>query len=385
MKIALVSPYDFAHPGGVVSHISSLEQEFTGMGHEVKVIAPSSRVIEDFGDRFIPIGKPYPIPSSDSVVRVPISLHLAPAIKETLARERFDVIHLHEPFMPMLCSAMVRFSDTVNVGTFHAAEGKPGYNWGRPISTWMIRQRLHNLHGKIAVSKPALEYHSRYIPGPFEVIPNGIDLERFSDDVAPFEEYLDGKKNILFVSRLEFRKGLNYLLNAFLLVKREMPDVRLIVVGPGTRLRKRYERWVRKTGLEDVVFVGYASYEDVPRYYKTADVFCAPATSRESFGIVLLEAMALGRPVVATNIAGYASVVTDGEDGLLVPPRDYQELSKALLTLLNDERLRQQMGARGKAKSKGYDWKIVGRNLLDYYLQTIERVRGNGAVPAGQA
>ena len=385
MKIALVSPYDFAHPGGVVSHISSLEQQFTGMGHEVKVIAPASRVIEDFGDRFIAIGRPFAIPSSDSVVRVPISLHLAPAIKKTLARERFDVLHLHEPFMPMLCSAMVRLSDTVNVGTFHAAEGKPGYNWGRPISTWMIRQRLHNLHGKIAVSKPALEYHSRYIPGPFEVIPNGIDLERFSDDVAPFEEYLDGKRNILFLSRLEFRKGLNYLLNAFLLVKREMSDVRLIVVGPGTRLRRRYERWVRKTGLEDVVFVGYASYEDVPRYYKTADVFCAPATSRESFGIVLLEAMALGKPVVATNIAGYASVVTDGEDGLLVPPRDYQELSKALLTLLNDERLRQQIGARGKAKSKGYDWKIVGRNLLDYYLHTIERVRGNGAVPAGQA
>lgn len=377
MKIALVAPYDFAHPGGVTNHISALDHQFTQMGHDVRIIAPASRPVMDFGDRFIPIGRPFPIPSSESIIRVSISPHLAPAIKKVVAREKFDIVHLHEPFMPMLCSAVLRFSDAVNVGTFHAAEGKPGYNWGKPISTWVIRRRLHKLHGKIAVSQPALAYHSRYIPGPFEIIPNGVDLERFSDDVAPFEQYLDGKKNILFLSRLEFRKGLNYLLNAFLLVKREMPDVRLLVVGPGTRLRRRYERWVRKTGLEDVVFIGYASYEDVPRYYKTADIFSVPATGRESQGLILLEAMAMGKPVVATSIAGYASVVTHGEDGLLVPPRNYQELSQALLTLLNDEALRRQMGAKGKAKVKDYDWKVVSRRLLDFYQRTIDQVRGN--------
>ena len=379
MKIALVAPYDFAHPGGVTNHISALDCQFTQMGHDVRVIAPASRPIQEFGDRFIPIGRPFAIPSSESIIRVPISLHLAPAIKKVVAREKFELVHLHEPFMPMLCSAVLRFSDAVNVGTFHAAEGKPGYNWGKPISTWMIRQRLHKLHGKIVVSQAALAYHSRYIPGPFEIIPNGVDLERFSADVAPFEQYLDGKKNILFLSRLEFRKGLNYLLNAFLLVKREMPDVRLIVAGSGTRLRRRYERWVRKTGLEkDVIFVGFVPEEDKPRYYKTADIFSVPATGRESQGLILLEAMAMGKPVVATSIAGYASVVTHGEDGLLVPPRNYQELSQALLTLLNDEKLRQQMGAKGKAKSKDYDWKVVSRKLLDFYQRTIERVRGSG-------
>ncbi|HEY33335.1 MAG TPA: glycosyltransferase family 4 protein [Dehalococcoidia bacterium] len=380
MKIALVSPYDFAHTGGVTNHISALDHEYTQIGHDVRIIAPASKPITDFGDRFIPIGRPWPIPSSESIIRVPISLHLAPAIKEVVAREKFELVHLHEPFMPMLCSAVLRFSDAVNVGTFHAAEGKPGYNWGRPISTWMIRQRLHKLHGKIVVSQAALAYHSRYIPGPFEIIPNGVDLEHFTDDVAPFEEYLDGKKTILFLSRLEFRKGLNYLLNAFLLVKREMPDVRLIVVGAGTRLRRRYERWVRKTGLEkDVIFVGFAPEEDKPRYYKTADIFSVPATGRESQGLILLEAMAMGTPVVATSIAGYASVVTHGEDGLLVPPRNYQELSQALLTLLEDEKLRQQMGEKGKAKAKDYDWKVVSRKLLDFYQRTIDRVRGSGS------
>ena len=378
MKIALVAPYDFVHPGGVTNHISALDHEYTQLGHDVRVIAPASQSVTDFGDRFIPIGRPFPIPSSESIIRVPISLHLAPAIKKVVAREKFDIIHLHEPFMPMLCSAVLRFSDAVNVGTFHAAEGKPGYNWGRPISTWMIRRRLHKLHGKIVVSQAALAYHSRYIPGPFEIIPNGVDIERFSDDVAPFEQYLDGKKNILFLSRLEFRKGLNYLLNAFLLVKREMPDVRLIVAGSGTRLRRRYERWVKKTGLEnDVVFVGFVSEEDKPRYYKTADIFSVPATGRESQGLILLEAMAMGKPVVATSIPGYAGVVKHGEDGLLVPPRNYQELSQALLTLLNDEKLRQQMGARGKVRAKDYDWKVVSSKLLDFYEKTVDRVRGS--------
>jgi len=216
MKIALVSPYDFAHPGGVVNHISELERQLTRMGHEVKVIAPASGPIDSLGDRFIQIGKPYPIPSSDSVIRIPISLRLASSIKETLEREKFDVIHLHEPFMPMLCSAVLRFSNTTNIGTFHACEGKPGYNVGRPISTWMIRRRVHKLNGRIAVSEPARDFHARHVPGHYEIIPNGIDLERFTMDVSPFEEYRDGKLNILFVGRLEFRKGVNYLLKAYL-------------------------------------------------------------------------------------------------------------------------------------------------------------------------
>ena len=377
MKIALVSPYDFAYPGGVANHISSLERRFTRMGHEVKVIAPASRAIPDFGDRFIPIGKPRSIPSSDSVIRIPISLRLGPTIKEVLARENFDIIHLHEPFMPMLCSAVLRFSNTVNVGTFHACQGKPGYNWGKPISTWMIRRRVHKLHGRIAVSVPAMNFAKQYVPGDYEIIPNGIDLEHFSTDVAPIEEFCDGKQNILFLGRLEFRKGVNYLLKAFLEIKQEIPNSRLIIVGPGTRLRRRYEKWVRRHRLEDdVVFVGYAAYADVPRYYKTADVFCAPATSRESFGIVLLEAMAVGKPIVATNIEGYAAVVTQGEDGLLVPPQDENSLAQALISLMSDEALREQMGARGKLKAREYSWELVAGRILDYYARVLGESRG---------
>ncbi|GAH25704.1 unnamed protein product, partial [marine sediment metagenome] len=132
------------------------------------------------------------------------------------------------------------------------------------------------------------------------------------------DRFCDGKINILFVSRLEKRKGLNYLLKAYQQVKREIPNSRLIIVGPGIRLRHKYEKQVRQNRLEDVVFTGHVAYDELPRYYKTADIFCAPATGRESFGIILLEAMAIGTPIVASNIEGYASVVTHGVEGLLV-------------------------------------------------------------------
>ncbi|MDD5083158.1 MAG: glycosyltransferase family 4 protein, partial [Dehalococcoidales bacterium] len=233
--------------------------------------------------------------------------------------------------------------------------------------------RVRKLHGRIAVSKSAMEFASTNVPaGRYEIIPNGIDIGHFSPDVLPFSEFCDDKLNILFVGRLESRKGLKYLLQAFRYVKAEVPKSRLIVVGPGTRLRKGYEKQVARDHLTDVVFVGYASYEELPRYYKTADIFCAPATGRESFGIVLLEAMAVGKPIVASNIEGYAGVVTHGADGLLVPPRDEKALAKALLSLMADESLREQMGARGRLKAMDYSWEHVSRRVLEFYRQVLK-------------
>ena len=381
MKIALVSPYDFAHPGGVILHIAYLERYFTRMGHEVKVIAPASRAIPDFGDRFIPIGRPRPIPSSGSIARVTVSLWLAPKIRAVLEQEKFDIIHFHEPLMPMLCTSVLRLSRTANVGTFHASHGKPGYNFARPIGKWILRRWFRNLDGKIAVSKPAVEYARENFPGYYNIIPNGVDVEHFSPDVSPIEEFDDDKLNILFVSRLEKRKGLNYLLQAFKQVKKEVPNCRLIVVGPGTRLRRRYERYVAKTGLKDVVFVGLVSYDELPRYYKTADVFCAPAIGSESFGIILLEAMAMGKPIVASSIEGYASVISHGVDGLLVPPADRDQLAQALIALLNDKALRQEMGAKGRIKALEHSWELIAQRVFDYYVRVLSEPPWNKKFP----
>ncbi|MBI4180663.1 MAG: glycosyltransferase family 4 protein [Chloroflexi bacterium] len=375
MKIALVSPYDFAYPGGVANHISSLEYHLTRMGHEVKVIAPSSKKVSVFGDRFIPIGKPRPVPTSGSILRISLSVRLASTIKTVLNREKFDIVHLHEPFMPMLCSAVLRFSNAPNIGTFHACDGSPGYRFGWPISRLILNRRGRKLDGKIAVSKPAMQFASKYVPGNYDIIPNGVDLEHFSPSVSPIEEFCDGKLNILFVGRLERRKGLSYLMKAYQQVKREIPNSRLLVVGPGSRPRKKYEKWAKQNGLADVVFVGFVSYAELPRYYQTADVFCAPATGRESFGIVLLEAMALGKPIVATNIAGYASVVTSGEEGLLVPPKDSKELARALILVMSDEKLRQQLGTKGMIKAEEYSWEHIAQRVFASYLRVLNECR----------
>ncbi|MCJ7763568.1 MAG: glycosyltransferase family 4 protein, partial [Dehalococcoidales bacterium] len=379
MKIALVSPYDFVYPGGVVNHILALNNQFTKMGHDVRIIAPASRVVvDDAGCQFVPIGKARSIPVRGTTIRIAISLRLASEIKEVLAREKFDIIHLHEPFMPMLCSAVIRFSDTVNIGTFHAAGSKPGYYWGWPISAVMLHRRRQKLVGRIAVSKLAMNNAIKHVPGHYDIIPNGIDLEHFSSSVLPIEEFCDGKKNILFVGRLEKRKGMDYLLKAYEKVKKECPESRLIIVGPGTRSRHKYEKQVSKKGLTDVVFVGNVSYDELPRYYKTADIFCAPATGQESFGIVLLDAMAVGTPVVATNIDGYAGVMTNEQEGLLVPPKNEHELARALLKLMSDDSLRQQMGDSGLATAQKYDWEKV----VKFKKEVIDLIqKAGGEIP----
>jgi len=371
MKIALVSPYDFAYPGGVCNHISCLEHHLTLMGHEVKVFAPASKAVSHFGDRFIPIGRPRPVPVSGSIARITLSPWLSSSIKAILEREKFDICHLHEPLMPMLCTTVLRLSHTPTVGTFHASGGKPWYSFGTPVGKLLLKKWIRKLDGKIAVSKPAMDYVRKFFPGEYVTIPNGVDSKHFSLDVPPIDEFNDGKLNILFVGRMEKRKGLNYLLEAYKQVKHEIPNSRLIIVGPGTRLRRKYERHVNRNGLRDVVFIGYTSYNDLPRYYKTAHIVCSPATGRESFGIVLLEAMAMGKPLVASNIEGYTSVVTHGVEGLLVPPKDTEKLAEALTSLMADESLRQQMGAKGRLKALEYDWERVTQRVLDYYSAVL--------------
>jgi len=379
MKIALVSPYDFAYPGGVVSHISCLEKQFTRLGHEVKIIAPASKAVYTLGDRFIHIGTPRPIPVSGSVARVTVSVRLESQIKEVFEREKFDICHLHEPLMPTLCTTVLRLKHTPMVGTFHASGGKPWYNMFSPIMKWYLNRWFRKLDGRIAVSPVAMRYANTYFPAEYTIIPNGIDTHHFNNNVAPFEDFLDGKINILFVGRMEKRKGFDYLWKAYRLVKQEVPDCRLIAVGPGIRLRNKYEKRIARSGLSDVVFTGYAAYNDLPRYYKTADIVCFPNTGWESFGVVLLEAMSIGKPIIASAIDGFTSVLTDGVEGIAVPPRDVEKLAEAIFKLIKDEQLRQQMGARGKPKAEQYDWPILAKRVLDFYIETLNRIKQPGA------
>ncbi len=370
MKIALVCPYDWAYPGGVGMHVSNLSQQFQAMGHRVLIVAPSSIPADDLPTKnLMVIGKPVSVPYGGSVARITVSVHRAYQVKNLLESEEFDIVHIHEPLVSALPLAFLHYSKAINVGTFHSGiKVSRGYRASRLI----LKRWFRNLHGKIAVSPAASDLVSRHFPGYYNIIPNGIDIAHFSAAAEPFERFKDGKFNIVFVGRLvERRKGLRYLLGAFSRIKWEYPNTRLIIVGPG-KPDAASEHLLGERPLKDVEFVGHVPYSDLPRYYRTADIFCAPNIGSESFGIILLEAMAAGAPVVAGNIPGFAPVLEDGKYGVLVPPKDEVALADALVALMQDPARRAHLSAVARPHALEFSWERVGKRVMDYYLSLLD-------------
>lgn len=369
MKVGLVSPYDFAYPGGVVGHISNLARHLEQLGHSVKILAPATSPDTLGLDNLIAVGRPFPIPGGGSIARISLSVWKERRVKALLREEAFDVIHLHEPLTPVLPLAVLGASQAVNVGTFHRFD-KSGRAYGfakHPLSHWFKK-----LDGRIAVSQPAYQYINKYFPADYDIIPNGIDVDFFSQDVPPLDAFSDGKLNILFVGRLEKRKGLKHLLGAFSHLKWEYPDLRLLIVGPGSPSKECY-RLLAERNVQDVLFLGQVGPEMLRRYYRTADIFCAPATGQESFGIVLGEAMAAGRPIVASNIDGFSSLVHDKVEGFLVPPKNEEALAEALQWLIDDPSLREQMGQQGQQTVETYRWERIARRVVKCYHEAAAR------------
>ena len=377
MKIALVSPYDYVHPGGVNNHIVHLAAAFRQLNHDVTVIAPVAR------DQAVPDGVSTisrsitTVKTGGSDARISFSLRASSRIKRLLEEERFDVVHLHNPLTPVVSMNFLRHRDvapdTVMVATLHEyrADKNPLFALADPL----IQRWIERLDGRIAVSEVSRSFNNTYFPGEYEIIPNGIDLTRFNHDVQPMQRYASDRPTVLFVGRLEYRKGFKYLLRAWLWVREAIPNARLLVVGAFDKRRKRgYVLYARRQGIGGVRFVGQVSESDLPRFYRTADVFVAPSAGFESFGIVLLEAMATGVPVVASDIPGYRTVLDHGVQGLLVEPRHPQALAKAVIDLLRDQDLRTQMGSQGQVKAADYDWPRVAVRVLDFYRRIrVER------------
>ncbi|HEX8732785.1 MAG TPA: glycosyltransferase family 4 protein [Ktedonobacterales bacterium] len=373
MKIGIVSPYDWSYHGGVQEHIQRLATELRGRDHTVRILTPATGALGrevEYG--VYKVGWAAPLRVNGSIARVAFAPQMSGRMRGILQRERFDIIHLHEPLASPLGLHVLRAGHAAGatmIGTFHAwarhsLASAP--EWAYASAAPFLRPYFRRLDGRVAVSPAAREFVSRFFPGEYRIIPNGVDTDLFSPQTLPLPEYADGKLNIVYMGRIEKRKGVKYLLRAIPLIREHFPNTRFLIGGEGP-LRVGFERLVAQAGWPDVVFLGRVEPERKPGLYASADVFCAPSTGGESQGIVLLEALATARAVVASDIAGFRTVIQNPRNGLLVPPGKSEELAWAVCHLLSDAAERERMGKAGQASAEAYGWAHVATQLLSYY------------------
>ncbi|MDI6808697.1 MAG: glycosyltransferase family 4 protein [Candidatus Eisenbacteria bacterium] len=375
MKIAIVSQAYYPTYGGVTEHVHYTSHFLRELGHKVKIV--TGRMPANGGEEIefpdvVRIGRSILIPSNGSFSNFTVGRKLSERLRDFLLSENFDLLHVHDPLAPTLPLFANMNATCPVVGTFHSsAKRSRGYQLFRHF----LRKHHANLVGKIAVSEPARELIAKYFGGEYVIIPNGVDTNRFHPANEPLPEFLDGKVNLLFVGRLDPRKGLSNLIEAMPRIFRELGgNVRLIIVGGGY-LRRILGQKVDGHIKPHVHFVGKISRELLPRFYATCDIFCSPATRNESFGIVLLEAMASGKPIIACDIPGYRTVVTDSREGLLVKPKDPGSLAEAIVNLARNGAERAAMGELGRKKALSYSWERITGRIESYYSEVLGRKR----------
>jgi phosphatidylinositol alpha-mannosyltransferase len=374
MKIAMLSPYDFAIRGGVQTHVVELSNALIDSGHDVRVMAPctgNEPVYDMRAAKLETFGRTVPIVTAGSVARISLSIWYQRKLMSIFQDQNFDVVHIHEPLMPMFGLMASYYSPSPTVGTFHAYnEGRGrGYFFWKPV----LNRGAVRLSGRIAVSEPARQFANKYFRGNYTVIPNGVHYSHFSTPSPRPTVYKEDAFNLFFVGRMaEKRKGLKYLLGAYSRLKWQYPKLRLIVGGSGVPDRDSY-RMMGERGIEDVIFVGPVSDEDLPGYYQHADVFCAPNTGKESFGMIVVEAMAAGTPVVASSIPGFKAVMQHGRQGLLVEPKSERAIAEAVDRIIRNPGERTLMGVNGASTSHQYKWTGIAEQVLGYYESVLQR------------
>jgi phosphatidylinositol alpha-mannosyltransferase len=331
------------------------------------------------------------VPMNRSYATVPVGLRMSGQVKRFLAEGRFDVVHCHGLHWPEISYWAIRHSRAVNLVTFLTA-GFRIHTEGAGLYRALFRNQLAKIHGRIAISRRARQAAEPYVPGEFRIVPCGIDLNRFQ----PRDKRTEGQRDklletrsldpsiprslrpltILFLGRLDARKGLEVLLRALPAVLKSVPGVKLMVVGRGP-MDKRARQTAEELRISgSVEFLGPAPPDDLPRLYAGCDVYCAPGLGGETLGIVLLEAMASGAPVVASRIPGYDETVRDGVDGILVPPGEPGALASALVGILTDEPRSKALAAAGLARAREYAWPKVAQQTLDYYRELLRARSG---------
>ncbi|MEU9832764.1 glycosyltransferase family 4 protein [Streptosporangium sp. NPDC048047] len=368
MRIGIVCPYMWDVPGGVQVHIRDLAEALMDDGHEVQVIAPAG------DDAALPpyvtsVGRAVPVPFNGSVARLSFGFLSAGRVRRWLREGRFDVLHVHEPFIPSVGLLACWVARGPIVGTFHASYGRSrAFSVASPV----IMSVLEKITARIAVSDAARKTLVEFIGGDAVLIPNGVTVGRYAH-AEPLPGWDDGEV-IGFLGRMdEPRKGLPVLLEAFCLLAAERPRLRLLVAGPGDAgevLGRVPARFHDRIGL-----LGMVSEEDKVRAYHSVDVFCAPNLGGESFGIVLTEAMSAGAAILASDIPAFRKVLDDGEAGALFAVGDAASLAREAAALLDDPGRRAALSEEARRAVRKYDWSTVARDVLRVY-ETV-------AIPAG--
>jgi len=362
VRVGLVCPYTWDVPGGVQAHVRDLAVSLLGLGHEVSVLAPVDEPdAPGLEPWVVPAGRAVPIPYNGSIARLcfgPLSLART---RRWLRQGRFDVLHLHEPTVPSVSMLAMWTARGALVATFHTSTPR-----SRALQVFgtVLQPGLEKLTGRIAVSPAARQVIMEHLGGDAVLVPNGVRVSQFAG-AQPLPGGT-GAPTVVFLGRIdEPRKGLAVLLEALPELADRVPDVRLLVAGPGDVEQVRSEV---PSGLRDrVELLGLVSEADKARTYASGDIYCAPNTHGESFGIVLLEAMATGTPVVASDLEAFRRVLEDGRHGVLFPVRDAAALAVALADLLGDPERRRQLAASGRAAVQAYDWSEVTRQVVAVY------------------
>lgn len=351
MKVLLACPYDWHAPGGVQIHIRQLAAALRAQGHPTLILAPGSGSSGEEGVRIV--GRPVRIPYAGTVAPISFSPGSWRRIRSAMRSFDPDVLHTHEPLTPSTSMLAVLAATGPVVATFHAHLDRSRLmELARPV----LRQVDRRIDVAIAVSAAAASFVEQVVPGPVEIVPNGVDVSAFAHPGSAAQGLPPGRR-ILWVNRLDPQKGFEVMLRAFEVVAGQVMDVSLLVAGDGRdRVALRsFSQEVRRR----VVRLGSVPHAELPRYHAAADVFASPALGQESFGIVLVEAMAAGLPVVASDIAGYREVVRDGVEGLLVPPNDPLALADAIRRVLADPELASALAAAGRARAEVFSWDAV--------------------------
>ncbi|MEO0021326.1 MAG: glycosyltransferase family 4 protein [candidate division WOR-3 bacterium] len=378
LKILLVSAAYRPYPSGVSEHVHNLASALTTLGHSVTILTthfPKFQKLAPVDNIEVPIiryGKAILLPLNRSYATLPVGAKLSKQIAAFLRSYHFDIVHCHGFFFPEISYWALIHSNSVNVVTSLTA-GFKIHRFGSPVFRMIFSKEIKKIHGKIAISNRARMAIEPYLPGEYRIIPSGVNLKLFQPGYKPKIEKKTGEKIILFLGRLDKRKGLEVLIQAMPDIINSVPNTRLIIVGQGQR-KEHYVKMVHELGLaKRVAFLGAARADELPSYYCSADVYCSPALGGETLGIVLLEAMACGVPVVASNIPGYDETVSHLNDGILVTPGNSTELAKAIIKVLSDNSLRANLINAGLQKvTNEYDWSIIASKTIDYYYELMK-------------